>query len=108
MTSTQALPQPQQLFLLPQPIAPPVVSIERVCDELKLGDDRHYVTVRQGDRCWHYPIQFRSDELRLLVPQILRWNWSLSDAGVPIELDSIHRGFEFLVDRLPSVGEVSK
>lgn len=81
-----------QLTLLPvKPVkqSKPTLSIEPVPVSIALGD-RYFLTVKQGDRTWTFPLQLTEVEAHWLLSHVGRLDWSLSSTGVPANLPRIH------------------
>lgn len=77
----------------------PKIAIEPVPSDICLSDGRFYITVRQFDLRWRYPIQFHWDEIQALLPHLLTLNWNLDpNNGYPIEVSGIHAQIERLLD----------
>jgi hypothetical protein len=84
------------LALLPEPA--PILSFELVPSDLRLGADRLYIVVRQGDRAYKYPLQFRASEIEKLVPNIRKLDFHLDDRGVPKDLGRLNAIVELAID----------
>lgn len=87
-----------QLDLLAEGEPAPIVSFEAVPLDLRLGETRFYLTVRQGDRAWQYPLQFRANEIQQLVPHLKKLYLNLNADDQPIDLQRLDQTIERLVD----------
>lgn len=90
------------LPLLPEPS--PIASFTPVEADLRLGHERFYLDIRQGDRHWRYPLQLRADELEGLARQACKWDLRLNpENGIPIDLAMLHEAMQRFIGR--EVGE---
>lgn len=91
----------QQLALLTASVHKPVLSIDRVPDDLALGRDRYYIQVSEGSDVWRFPLQFQHNEARALVEAIAKSCYDLalvlSENGVVVPID--YRAIAVMVER---------
>lgn len=86
-----------QLDLLAEVEPTPIVSFEAVPLDLRLGETRFYLMVRQGDRAWQYPLQFRVNEIQQLAPRIKKFYLNLNADDQPIDLQRLDQTIEAMI-----------
>lgn len=93
--------QYQQTSLFASPTQPTVVrlTIEPVPSDLCLSPSRRYLVVVEGDRRWHFPIQFTEQEIRRIFPRLQRFDWTLKEGEYfPAAIQEIYEIVESLLD----------
>jgi hypothetical protein len=65
---------------------------------LAIAPDRLYITSRQGDRSWSYPLQFEQREIDRILPRLRRLNWALDEDGAPVDVEAIHGAVKQAID----------
>lgn len=74
------------------------LTVEPVPADLAIAPGRYHFVVKEGDRRWVFPVQWKESEVKRIFPRLQRLDWSLSeDEYYPVEISRIYRFVESLL-----------